>query len=195
MGSTIQTKRSFSLFMPSALGAVLYSFLSGLIILLHQFSAVKQYLQLPGDVDFIRMFTGWLDRTITGNVGESLTATLVVGLFWACVGMVVYAVLVGLARMLNELGEGFAQRGYLWPHGTTHNYRLKEAVERGVLRIAAFIGLVYILLGPLARLLQGSLLIGPSALSLFIWFVCLWLSLHACVVLLRLIALRRRLFE
>jgi hypothetical protein len=186
-----------SLFMPSAIGLVLYTTIAGMVILLHQFDFIKQYLQIPREVDFLRMFTGWVDRVVISSFGESMTAMIVVGVFWAFVGLGVYIFLRGIAHFIAELSEGVEARSYLWPKGVSRNSAFVDASMKVAFRIFATIGLILMVLGPLVRLLDGAVFvdfIGQNAvLQSVVWFICMWLTLHVCVVLARLIVLKPRL--
>lgn len=187
-----------SLLTPSAIGVVLYSFLSALIIILHQFSFIERYLQVPQNVHFTRMFLDWLDREVNRLIGQSTTDAVVVGLFWAVVGLGVYIFLRGVARFIADLGQGLDERSYLWPQGVNRNKSLHEAVLKVVFRSGATIGLLLVVFGPLMRLFDGKVfvvLIGRNQVLQFaVWFILLWLMLHICVVLMRLIVLRPRIF-
>lgn len=181
------------LLVPSIFGAVMYSLLTGLVAVLHEFSSLKQYLQIPGDVDFFRMLTSWLDRAITSHFGESVVATLVVGLFWALVGLVVYGLLVGLAGTFNDLSRGFDQRKYIRPRGMSRNQALVEAAQQAAVRLTGVVGLIFMVFGPLVRLVSGPPNNPATTAGWVVWFGLLWLALHACVVFGRFIALKPRL--
>lgn len=199
MQQNTKIKQYFALFVPSATGAVLYTFFSGLVVVLNQFGFVKDYLQIPRDFNFLRVITGWLDSALTALIGQSRTETLVVGLFWAFVGLGVYVFLQGMARFILELGDGIDARKYYWPKGTDRNRPLVEAAQRFAFRATAFIGLVFVVFVPLARLLDGpvwTVFLGPNVpFQLVVWFMVLWLTLHLCVVLMRLVALKPRLLD
>lgn len=193
-----KSKLFVALLTPSAVGAALYTFLAGLIIVLNQFSFIQQYLQIPQSVDFMRMFLNWLDHTVTSLLGDTRVETIVVGAFWAVVGLGVYVFLRGVARFISELEEGAEERSYIWPRGSNHNLALLEAIEHTVFRVFAFIGVVIMVFGPLARVLRGPVflsLVGDKAvLKYVVWFLVTWLVLHIIIVFLRLITLRPRLF-
>lgn len=197
MSTISQNIQKYSnLFVPSGVGMVLYTFFSGLIIILNQFEAIKRYLQLPEDFQYVSIVTAWLDRTLTSLLGQGRTEVFVVGLFWAAVGLGVYLILSGIARFLSELSEGLDERRYMWPIGSDRNIRFKEAVERIIFRVAACVGLIAVVFGPLARLVGGPAGDRPSSpLQFLMWFAALWLVLHVLVILLRLMALRPRLFN
>lgn len=196
VNNTIKIKKYSNLFIPSGVGIVLYTFFSGLIIILNQFDAIKRYLQLPEDFQFVGLVMAWLDRTLTSSIGQGRTEVIVVGLFWAIVGLGVYLILGGVARFLTELSQGLDERRYLWPQGTNRNARLKETAQRIILRVAAFVGLIVVIFGPLLKLVGGTFKVGSSSpLQYIIWFAAVWLVLHVCVILLRLMMLRPRLFS
>jgi hypothetical protein len=183
-----------ALLLPSAIGAVFYTFASALIIFLHQFTFIEHYLQIPDNVNFLRMFLGWLDRTVTAIIGETRTEVIVVGLFWAVVGLGVYIFLLGIARFISDLSAGVDERRYVWPKGVDRNQALRQAIQRIIFRILAFDGLVIVILGPLSRLLNGPVHGYTAPVKYIIWFVLLWFTMHLAVVLIRLTALKPRLF-
>jgi hypothetical protein len=192
-------KTYLNLFIPSGFGVVIYTFLAALLVFLHQFSAIERYLDLPTHFQFSPIFLHWLDTGLTRLIGEARTQTLVVGLFWAGVGLGVYVFLHGVSRFLNDLGEGIDQRKYFWPKGTNRNRPLFEALERFFFRFVALVALLYVVFGPLAHVLGGPILkdvVGSSlAIQLSVWFVAIWLMLHVCVILVRLVILKPRIFE
>jgi hypothetical protein len=183
-----------ALLLPSAIGAVFYTFASALIIFLHQFTFIEHYLQIPDNVNFLRMFLSWLDRTVTTIIGETRTEVIVVGLFWAVVGLGVYIFLLGIARFISDLSAGVDERRYVWPKGVDRNQALRQAIQRIIFRILAFDGLVIVILGPLSRLLNGPVHGYTAPVKYIIWFVLLWFTMHLAVVLIRLTALKPRLF-
>jgi hypothetical protein len=194
-----KSKMFLTLLTPSAMSAVFYTFLAGLIIVLNQFDFIQKYLQIPQNVNFMRMFLDWLDHTVTSLLGDTKTQAIVVGLFWAVVGLGVYVFLKGVAHFISDLEEGADERNYIWPRGTNRNRALLEAMERNVFRVFAFIGLIVMLFGPLARALRGpvflSLVGNMAVLKYLVWFLVIWVILHISVVFLRLIVLKPRLFN
>ncbi|HSH17981.1 MAG TPA: hypothetical protein VK978_01220 [Candidatus Saccharimonadales bacterium] len=196
--NTEKIKKYFSIFTPSAIGMVLYVSIMLFIIVLHQFESIRQYLQLPS-VHLLQTLMLWLEKFLNATIGESSTQTLIVGLFWAVVGLGVYIFLRGVARFLTELSEGYEERNYLWPRGVDRNRPLVEAAERTISRVVAFIGLLIIVFGPLAAVFSGPIwadFIGPNTLvQVLFWLPAGMLTLHLCVVLLRLSAMRQRLFD
>lgn len=188
-----------SVFSPSGIGLVFYVFFSGLLVLFHQIPVIEQYIDVPEGFNVFRLITSWLDSFLTGVFGETSTETLVVGLFWALVGLGVYIFLRGIGRFIDEFSEGVEEREYMWPKGADRNRGVHEAARRSLFRSLAFIGLLLVVFGPLARVLGGpvwTVFLGPSQpLQLGVWFVATCFVLHIIVVLLRLIVLKPRLFD
>jgi hypothetical protein len=197
--SAQKIKSFLSVLAPSALGGVFYTFFAVLTIFLNQFEVIQQYLQVPLNIHLGRTIASWLDHLLTATIGETQTDTLVVGLFWALVGLAVYAFLRGIARFINELGEGMEVRGFLWPKGVSRNKAIFEVIERAVFRLVALVAFLWLLFSPLALLLSGPVFvdfIGSSRpMQLIVWFAFLWLTLHLAVVAARLVMLRQRIFD
>ena len=187
-----------SLFIPSSQGTVLYVFLSGLTIVLNQFDLIQKYLQLPHDLQIVRTLASWADRALTNTIGVSSTETLVVGLFWAGVGLAVYFCLCGLSRLMIEFDDDLDVRGYVWPKGVNRDRPLREFAEKTAFRLIAIVGLLITVFGPLAAVLRGPLFVdflgSNELLQYAVWFIAGFITWHVVVVLLRLIALRARLF-
>jgi hypothetical protein len=191
-------KQYFKVFTPSAIGMVAYVSIMAFIIVLQQFDSIRQYLQLP-KLDFLETSTRWLEQFLNATIGQTSTATLVVGLFWAVVGLGVYIFLRGIARFLGELGEGIEDRGNLWPRGVDRNRPLVEAAERTVSRVMAFFGLMIVIFGPLTTVLSGPIwtqFLGPNQIvQILFWFPAGVLTMHLAVVLVRLIVFKARLLD
>lgn len=187
------------LFMPSPIGIVMYSFLAALIIILKQFGSLERYLQIPHGLQLTQtVFTG-ADHVLNKLLGSGRTAALVVGFFWALVGVAVYVFLWGLARFMNDLGAGYESRGFVWPKGADRNSQVMQVLKRGAFQVLACIGLLAVVCGPLAAVINGPVsvaLLGENVVLRYaLWFAAIWVLLHVAVVLLRLIVLKPRLFS
>jgi hypothetical protein len=196
-GNKTKLQNYLSLFIPSALGMVFYVFLAGLTIVLNQFNFIKHFLELPQSLQVSRAVAGWADKVLTTTIGESRTEALVVGLFWALVGLVVYMFLRGLARFIIELDDDISVRRYVWPKGADRYRPLRILAEQAVFRLSALIALAIVIFGPLAAVLSGPVFIDfigdNQVLQYVIWFLTGVLLWHIIVILLRLLALRARL--
>lgn len=175
----------------------MYVFLAGAAIVLNQFDMIKKYLQLPHDFQLTHVVAGWADTLLTHTIGASRTETLVVGLFWAVVGLIVYMFLRGLARLAIELDDDLGVRGFVWPKGTDRYRPLRVLGEQFAFRLAALIGFILLIFVPVAAVLRGPLFadfLGPNkVLQFVVWFVASLLVWHLVVIALRLVMLRARL--
>jgi len=182
------------LFAPSWIGTIIYSFLSLFAIIVNQFADIRSFLEVPHNVQLMRIVTVWIDQSLTNVIGKSRTETLVVGLFWAIVGLVVYMFLRGVAQFLMNLEENFTARKYVWPRGTNRYAPIKRLAEQAILRLGALVGFVFVVFVPLAAVLRGPVfvdIIGDSMpIQYVVWFVASYLSWHLAVILLRLVTLR-----
>jgi hypothetical protein len=185
-------------FAPSAIGLVLYVALALVIIVANQFSFINKYLQLPTNLHVGRELARVSDQALTSIIGANRTTTLVVGLFWAGVGIVVYIFLRSLAKVAIELDEDIGETRYVWPKGTDRSRPLRDLFIRLALQGLALAGLFAVVLGPLAEALYRPVLVHlldlGTAATYIVWFLALMLLLHFTVVLIRLVMLRPRLF-
>lgn len=185
--------------MPSGLGTVAYVSLAGLIMFLHQFGTIQQYLGLPRDIQFAQFVKDTLDTVLNSSLGQGRTEVFVVGFFWALVGLGVYVFLRGVAKAMFDIGESLDQRGYVWPKGTNRYRPLLDTMQRMGFRFVIALMIIFWLLQPLARVLDGpvfanALQTNPIGLYL-LWALTIMLALHVLVILVRLFALRARLFD
>jgi hypothetical protein len=187
-----------NVFTPSLSGLLLYVFLAGAAMILVQFPYIQQYLQLPQDLHLTRTIAAWANHVLISTIGETRTQTLVVGSFWALVGLAVYIFLHGLAQIFTELDDDIEARHYIWPKGSDRDRQLHRLLEQAIFRGAAFIALILFVFLPLAAVLRGPVLVGflgpDHMLQNIVWFILSVLCWHAVVVLLRLVSLRARLF-
>lgn len=174
-------------------------FLAGIGIVLNQFENIKKVMDVPNNLEVSRIFTGWADRALTGTIGESSTETLVVGLFWAIVGLAVYVFLRSLARIITDLDDDLDVSHYVWPKGANRYGPLKTFAEQTIFRLTAFVLLMLVFFGPLSAALHGPVLVdflGPSKpLQYIVWFLAGFLVWHIITILLRLLVLKNRLFN
>lgn len=173
-------------------------FLAAAVIVLNQFEDIQRYLQVPHDVELGRILALWLDQVLSGTIGESRTATLVVGVFWAVVGLVVYMFLRGLAQLAIELDDDLDSRKYVWPKGTDRYRPLRIFLEQVGFRLVAIFSLIFAIFWPVAAILRGPILVdflGPNKIiQLTVWFFASVLTWHIVIILVRLMLLRARLF-
>lgn len=185
--------------MPTQLSAVICVTLAAATLVLNQVAFIKEYLQLPDGLQVFQTVTAGVDAALTSTIGESNTSVLVVGAFWAIVGLGVYLFLRGVAQYITELDDDIEVRRYVWPKGADRSKPLRVTAERTIFRALALVGLIMVVFGPLADTLKGPVfydLVGPSDLVVDgVWFVASLLLWHLVVVLLRLLTLKVRLID
>jgi hypothetical protein len=186
-----------SILSPSPLSAVCSVTLAIATIVLNQFESIRQFLRLPDVAVLLRAVAVWLDTILTTVLGEARTNVVVVGAFWAIVGLGVYVFLRGLARFISELDDDIVVRRYVWPKGADRTRPLRIMFERTAFRLIALAALALVVFGPLAATLRGPVLArltgGTMVVEFIVWFLASLLLWHLVVVLLRLVALRLRL--
>lgn len=198
MFDTYKIKKYSILFLPTWSGVVMYVFLAVLAIVLNQFGMINNYLKLPHDLHVAQNIARLADRFLTAVIGVTKTETLVVGLFWAMVGFIVYIFLRGLSQFIMDLDQNLSARKFVWPKGTNRYRPLQLLAEQAVFQIFAFLGLIVFIFGPLAAVLRGPVFTGlvgsVAAVQYFVWFIASMVVWHIVVILLRLLFLRPRLF-
>lgn len=194
-----KAKRILNVFIPSGIEMVIIVTIGLTLLLLDYFEVIQEYLGLPREIEFAQTVKNVLDVALSSTLGQGRTETFVVGFFWAIVGLAVYVFLRGISKVMFDLGESIDQRGYVWPREANRYRPLVTVLERTAFQFVAFLVLVYWLLQPLARLLDGPVFIesigGSQALQYLVWFLMIVGALHIAVVLARLIMLRDRLFD
>ncbi len=186
-----------SLFLPSPLSAVVCVTLAIATLVLNQIEWIRTYLLLPDNLQVFRTVAGWVDVFLTKILGASTTNVVVVGAFWAIVGLGVYLFLRGLARYIMELDDSIEARRYVWPRGADRDRPLRVMLERTLFRLVALVLLLMTVFGPLASTLKGQMyadFFGPNENVVNLaWFLISLFWWHAVVVLLRLVLLKPRL--
>jgi hypothetical protein len=155
---------------------------------------------------------GWLAETLktisesdhhllqlsSGDGSDKLSLVLLFA-FWACVGLVVYYVVVGLARGVAEVGEIGRELGYV---NTSRRALITGVIGRLGIRVLAAAGLFV----ALALLLKFAIPFAitvveadskpvSSALAIVFAAVVVVVTAHLVIVMARLTALRPRLFS
>lgn len=186
------------IFLPTYAGLFIYTMLMVFTMILYQAQTIRQYLAFPNQLNAQNFIVTHLDRLLHSTLGEARTNIVVVGLFWAVVGLFVYIFLRGMARLIYELGEDLEERRYLWPKGSNRYKPLELLAERALFRIAVFIALIFYVVHVLSTILSGpvfpSFATTSAVLQYVFWFVIGCVIWHGLTVLLRLLVLRARLF-
>lgn len=202
VGKTNQ-QRTISVFLPSSTGLIAYCSLSLLILLSQNFSSLQQFFYSPQELQFQQDF--W--RSINERVGRVInfpgSSDFALYIFWAVVGLVVYACLHFVVSKLNELVDDINLRTYLWPNNRLRNRPVQEFFEVGVFKAVVFIVTLFyfkfiasFLLRPIDYIWQDNAWLSQHTVVKYsLVFVLSVVLLHGLTVLLRILMLRRRLFS
>lgn len=197
--SDVRSKLSnlLGLLAPSPLSAIICVTLAVATLVLSQVESIRSFLLLPKNLEVFRTLAVGADTVLTSTIGESRTNVVVVGVFWAIVGLAVYLFLRGVARYIAELDDAVEVRHYVWPKGANRDSPLLTTLKRTLFRGLALVALLALVFGPLADTLKGPVLVDLIGTNQHIqnavWFIASLLLWHAVVVLLRLVLLRQRL--
>lgn len=187
---------------PTASGSLMYAVITGLVWLTHDIDAIRHYFQIPDDASLGRDILSLMNTALVHVLGAHVN-TVVLGLLWAMVGLVVYVVTMEIIRGFAELREGVQARHYIWASNRNRNQPLEGWLARTGVRLGAFLASIFYLVFVVSYATDWQ--VGTStvwqqwltshqvcanvflvAVSLVVW--------HGLAVLLRLITLRARLF-
>ncbi len=191
--------------LPTGLELIAYFLIGLATVLFSNFNAIEHVLFQSSDISFHQTTVHFLDKELGKLLGEKGTSTLVVGVFWGVVGVIVYTFLWLVSHFSAAVSTNFAVRKYIYPKGADPNQPLKAFFIRSLFRLVSTLVLLFylhlfvqVLLPQWAWAFQhlvqrwpelGS--IGKAVLMLIVEIG----ALHAIAILLRLALLRTRVFR
>jgi len=192
--------------MPSVGGIVLYISVFLLTVIVRSAKSLQQYLYIPNGLNVKGGVLNFLNNSITSLFGIQRANVVVLSIFWGMVGIIVYVLLAGLMAVFAGFDKDLEERKYIvFAHKNyDHNEPLKRDIRRIGFRFAIGICLLYYVTHVLAYFLntkfagmnQGNLTFSIYKVrSLAVLFLAECLALHGVVILLRLLILRRRIFN
>lgn len=202
--SSKKWSRSLDILLPSTGGLVLYVFLSLLTLLIHYVSSIQHFLDLSGSFAIKSSLLNFLNNILVSIFGTKISNSLVLGLFWAFVGIVVYIFVQGIAVIFQDLGRDLEERKYILPSGADRNKPLKQDIEHAVFRTAVSAIFLFYLIYIFGYFLRGKFYGSApkqywaslgSGVHIILLFLGECLALHGIIIFLRLLRLRRRIFE
>jgi hypothetical protein len=169
-------------------------------IVIHQFASIRSALGIPHGINLQGMLNNILSTTVNHIFGQTHVNTAVVALFWALVGIFVYALVIGFTGGLREFGSDMAVQSYLWPKDANPHSPLVGFIERIGVHLLALLVLFLYVIGPLSIILHGPVLasgaLASNTLVLdLIWFIVGTVVWHGLTIALRLLLLRPRLLR
>jgi hypothetical protein len=180
---------------------VSYVTLSLAIFAMHSIDSVQEHLQLQVHVDVGRGVLQGINNGLVDVLGTR-SDTLILGMLWASVGLMVYIMTKSLVSMIGELHQDIEARHYVWARGTNRNEPLEGFVERFVMRLAAFIVLwfyiIYVVSYATAWQMSRAMgwqqgLADNGVLRFTFLLITSCLIWHGLTVILRFLMLRPRL--
>lgn len=166
--------------------------------------AVRSFLLIPDDFSLQTALLGSIEHWLAGIIGEQLAATLITGLFWGLIGIIVYFLIRVFGNFSNELGSDLVITRYMHPRGDDTYSPLKALMLRIFFHVViAACMVLYInffisqLLPLISDTLSGITAHWNNASYLYAAgkiVVIEMLSLHILVVFVRLLLLRKRVF-
>ncbi|HUC87997.1 MAG TPA: hypothetical protein VMR95_02515 [Candidatus Binatia bacterium] len=200
VASNSKTKVFVRLLSPSATGLVLYAIVAFLITVVQVIYLSSKLNNLQQGVrSTFHLFGSWFINL----VGSNRVNSLAIYIFWLAAGVVVWFILKAAASNVNELIDDLNLRKYIWPKQAEHNRPLIGFIEHSLFRLAILIVLLFYIqrvVGNLFGLFTNgsphiSWINNHIAVEAAFIFLSWVVVLHGFVILLRLIALKTRLFS
>ncbi len=131
--------------LPSAIEISVYVLMALALLAISNFNFISDFLLIPADFSFKEALLGSLENLLAELVGTQMAATLITGIFWGIVGMLVYVFIWLFGNFSTELSNDLAITKYVHPRGSDTYSPLKGLVFRLLFHIFTIvILLVYI---------------------------------------------------
>lgn len=190
---------------PSVSELVIYLFVAISTLFISNVSFVRDFIFAPSDFSLWTVILDSINSLLDRFVGEGTARTVVVIVFWALVGLLVYAVIWVLSNFSDELGNDLALTKYVHPRNVDTSSPLRDFISRTLFRIAIFVLLVFY-----AVIFWQALL--PFCMDQFRQALGAWptlesfkaaligvavqvITLHVFIVFARLLFLKKRIFD
>lgn len=191
--------------MPSALEISIYVLLAFMTLAFSNVTTIHEFLLIPEDFSLKRAVLGSIEDLLAQFLGRQVAATLITAIFWALVGMLVYAFLWLFSNFSTELSNDLAITRFMHPQGSDTTILLRQFMLRFIFQMAIGVLLVFYI-----NLLVQVLL--PIWVTKFSSVAEAWpnienvkgatwaiasqvLSLHIFTVFVRLLCFRKRVFD
>lgn len=192
--------------LPTWAETVVYFFLSVATMALSSQSFLKSWLYVPKDFNIFREVLHSIDSFLPRILGERIGGSLSLGIFWGFIGMIVYLIIWLFMNFSTELNNELVLSKYVHPTNTAPQPHVRQFIAKLVFRMFVLVIMVFYI-----NLILGSLL--PFFGTKYRLVIAEWskhnylvstllltiagqmLSLHAITVLVRLLLLRKRVFD
>lgn len=190
--------------MPTVIEIAVYAFLALFTLAVSNIEAINNFLLIPADFSFKTAILGSLEDLLAQLVGERAAATLITGLFWGLIGMLVYLFLWLFSNFSTEFSNDLAMSKFMHPKGVDRFSALKGLVFRlifqiciGILFVVYLNMLITVFLPLWSTRYNNGVDAWPDLAAiggLILTLLSEVLAFHILTVLLRLLLLRKRLF-
>lgn len=191
--------------MPTAVQAVVYVMVVALTVFLSSQDFIDKILFATGDFNPIRSGIGSVDFLLTRLIGEKLSGSLSLAVFWGAVGLIVNLLWWLGSNFSSELNNNLVYSKYVHPKDVNAQAQLQDFIKRTAIRTTvAVIGLVYgnyVISSGLPGIAErfsditGNWDIAPNWGSLILTIALELLMLHMVVVLTRVVLLRKKVIN
>jgi hypothetical protein len=188
---------------PSGTESIIFGSISLFTLVVSNVSFVRTYIGAPSGFQFRDATLGSINSVLEQFAGGGVTRSGVVIIFWALVGLVVYALIWLLINFSTELGNDVALTKYAHPRNVDTSSPLRDFISRTIFRVAVFAVLLFYLiffwnsiLPHCVDLFRTTIEDWPEVsafISAAVGLIIEFISLHFFVVLLRMLLLKRRL--
>lgn len=190
--------------LPTVVEIAVYALLALITLALSNIDFITEFLLLPPDFSLKTAVLGSVEELLAQLFGQRTAATLITGIFWGVVGMIVYVLIWLFGNFSTELSNDLALSRFMHPRGADTYSPLKGFLFRlifqffiGVLVVIYLNLLITVMLPVWATRYNIAVDMWPHAGS--IWVILLTLAtqvlaLHLLTVLFRLLLLRKRIF-
>lgn len=191
--------------MPTAVQAVVYVMVVALTVFLSSQDFIDKILFATGDFNPIRSGIGSVDFLLTRLIGEKLSGSLSLAVFWGAVGLIVNLLWWLGSNFSSELNNNLVYSKYVHPKDVNAQAQLQDFIKRTAIRTSvAVIGLIYgnyVISSGLPGIAErfsditGNWDIEANWASLALTIALELLMLHMVVVLTRVVLLRKKVIN
>lgn len=191
--------------LPSGIEIAFYIFITAITFLVSSMDIVKEVLYVGGDFNPIRSAIASIDALLQHFVGEKIAGSLSLAIFWGIIGLIVNLIWWVGSNFSTELSNDLVFSKYVHPKNIDPRSQLREFIQRTIVRttvaIIAIVYTNYFLSQGLPKISSNfSKIITDWDVSknfylLAITVISEIIMLHIFVILMRLLLLRKQIFD
>lgn len=193
-----------SWFLPSGTEMAIYGSLMVVIFVSSNFEMFKSTFLLPDDFSLTGGILNSATNLLENFAGPNVSRAMVLSIFWAIIGLIVYAAVWIISNFTDELGNDLAATKFAHPKNIDTASPLKDFLSKSFFRLIVVIIYVYylnilitVILGYTGTSFKKSVELWPHLQAFISFIIGLTLGLiclHLFTVFTRLLLLRKRVF-